>query len=120
MGATEETRAADAIHRGCGGAVVESLDGPLCAKCGAELREDDWLALGTPPPDATLDELRKYAERVSQASGMATVIVAHAGDHQEYVVTAGVLSNYTDPVIGALVHALRQRVELLGEGKGHG
>jgi len=116
MGATEETNAADAIHLGCGGAVVDSLDGPLCAKCGAELREDEWLALGTPPPNATLDDLRKYAERVSQASGMATVIVAHGSDHQEFVVTRGSLSSYRDdPVIGALVEALKQRLELLDE-----
>ena len=120
MGATEETRAADAIHRGCGGMVLDSLDGPLCAKCRAELREGEWLALDTPPPNATLDELRKYAERVSQASGMATVIVAHGGDHCEYVVTGGSLGGYKDdPVVGALAEALKQRLELLSEDNGH-
>jgi hypothetical protein len=115
MTAAEETRATDAVHRGCGGVVLVSLDGEICARCRAELREEDWLELGTPPPGATLDELRAYAERVSQESGMATVIVAHGGDHREYVVTSEALSRYTEPVSGALVEALRQRQELLGE-----
>jgi hypothetical protein len=113
--ATEQTKATDAIHVGCGGAVVDSLDGPFCAKCHAELREEDWLNLDTPPPAATLDELRLYAERVSQASGMATVVVAHGGDHREYVVTSETLGSYKDPVSGALVEALRQRQELLSK-----
>lgn len=62
------------------------------------------------PPEVTLDELRRYAERVSQESGMATVIVAiGAHPHQyECAVTSGALAAYTDPVSGALVEALRQ------------
>ena len=69
-----------------------------------------------PPPGATLDELRAYAERVSQESGMATVIVAVDGGQREYVVTPEVLGRYTDAVSGALVEALRQRQVVLGEG----
>jgi hypothetical protein len=113
VSATEETKATDAIHRGCGGMVLDSLDGPVCARCHTELREEDGLELVTPPPGATLDELRLYAERVSQESGMATVIVAAGGDHREYVVTSEVVGRYKDPVIGALVESLLQRQELL-------
>jgi acetyl esterase/lipase len=115
MGEIEETCATDAIHLGCGGAVADSLDGPLCTRCAAELREADWLEPGTPPPGATLDELRQYAERVSQASGMATVIVAAGGGHHDYVVPPERLAAYTDPLSGALVEALRHQQERLTE-----
>ena len=120
MGATEETRATGAIHRGCGGMVLVSLDGEVCARCHAGLREEDWLTLNAPPPGATLDELRVYAERVSQASGMATVIVAAGTDQRAYVVTSEVLAAYSDTVSGALVEALRQRQSLLAEEAGRG
>jgi hypothetical protein len=113
MANTEEVKATDAIHRGCGGMVAVSLDGETCARCGSELREEDWLTLDAPPPGATLDELRAYAERVSQESGTATVLVAVNGDHREYVVSSGVLGSYADAVSGALVEALRKRQELL-------
>lgn len=75
----------------------------------------DGPELDAPPPDATLDDLRTYAEQLSQASGMATVIVAVNGDHHEYVATSGGLARYTDPVIGALVEALLGRLETVGE-----
>jgi hypothetical protein len=117
MGATEETKATDLIHIGCGGTVLDSLDGPFCGRCRADLREEDWIA--PPPPGASLDELRIYAERVSQETGMATVIVAVAGARQEYVATPGTLGAYKDAVSGALIQALRQRQELLGEGGRH-
>lgn len=118
--ATEETKPTAAIHRSCGGAVLGSLDGEVCFRCGAELREGDWLELGTPPPGATLDELRAYAERVSQESGMATVIVAAGGDHHEYAVTPEAVSGYADTVSGALIEALRERQALLGKEDSNG
>jgi hypothetical protein len=113
VSATEETKVTDSIHVGCGGMVLDSLDGPVCARCHTELRESDWLALDTPPPAATLDELRQYAERVSQASGMATVIVAHGGSHREFVVPSDSLGRHGDAAIDALVEAIRQRLEAL-------
>jgi acetyl esterase/lipase len=61
----------------------------------------------------TLDELRQYAERVSQASGMATVIVAHGGSHREFVVPCDSLGRHGDAAIDALVEAIRQRLEAL-------
>jgi hypothetical protein len=105
---TEETKATGAIHRGCGGTVLVSLDGEVCARCGTDLDEGDWLP-GAPPPGATLDELRLHAERISQESGMATVIVAVGGEQYEYVTSPAVLGRYTDPAVGALVEALHQR-----------
>jgi hypothetical protein len=62
-------------------------------------------------PDQTLDELRAYAERVSQESGMATVIVAVGGRHHEYAVPCEQLAGYIDVVSGALVESLRRRQE---------
>jgi hypothetical protein len=72
------------------------------------------------PPEVILDELRRYAERVSQESGMATVIVAIGAHHRQYecAVTPEALAAYTDPVSGALVEALRQAQEL-GPGEGN-
>jgi hypothetical protein len=67
------------------------------------------------PPEVILDELRRYAERVSQESGMATVIVAVGGHQHECVVTPEVLAGYTDVVSGALVEALCQVQALAGE-----
>jgi hypothetical protein len=77
----------------------------------------DGPELDIPPRDATLDELRIYAERVSLASGMATVIVAVNGDYHDYVATSGGLARYTDPVVGALVEALESRLETIGKEK---
>lgn len=68
------------------------------------------MSIDTPRPGATLDELRLYAERVSQEFSMATVIVAVDGGQHEYVVTPSTLGDYHDVVIGALIGALRQRV----------
>lgn len=50
---SEETKATDSIHRGCGGMVLAALDGPFCAKCRAELREEDWIEPA--PPGASSD-----------------------------------------------------------------
>jgi hypothetical protein len=66
-----------------------------------------------PPPGATLDELRRYAERVSQETGMATVIVVVNGTQPEYAVPPERLARYTDPAAGALIEALVQRQETL-------
>lgn len=55
-----------------------------------------------------LDSLRRYAERVSQESGAATVLVAvGTGPPIEFVVPAERLSDYTDLTTGALVEALK-------------
>lgn len=62
-----------------------------------------------PPPDATLSELRDYAEQVSMKAGMITVIVAAGGTYHEYVVATGDLPAHLDPVSAALIEALRQR-----------
>lgn len=109
MSASEEVKATDNIHIGCGGRVLVSLDGEVCVRCGAELREEDWFTPSPPPPGATLDELRVYAEHLSQKSGTATVIVAVGGSQHEYVVPSGARTAYTDDVVGALVESLRQR-----------
>ena len=58
----------------------------------------------------SLDELRTYAERVSQADGTATVLVV-LGQVHEYVVPTAALGRYQDPVTGALIEALRSRQE---------
>lgn len=44
-----EVKATGYLHRGCGGAVLVSLDGASCARCGAELQEDDWFTPGEQP-----------------------------------------------------------------------
>ena len=61
----------------------------------------------------SLEQLREYAERVSQEDGMATVLVAVDGEVHEYVVTSARLSRYQDPVTGALVESLRARQDQL-------
>lgn len=73
-------------------------------------------------PSGTLDELRAYAERVSQERGMATVIVAVGGAQHEYVVPPYVCARAKDAVAGALLDALKQRVEQvdLGASAGEG
>jgi hypothetical protein len=63
-----------------------------------------------PLPGAPLDEWRAYAERVSQETGMATVIVVAGGGYREYVVAPDLLRWYTDQAGGALAEALRMHV----------
>ena len=57
----------------------------------------------------SVDQLREYAERVSQEDGMATVLVAVDGDVHEFIATSARLGHYQDVVTGALVESLRAR-----------
>jgi hypothetical protein len=87
-----------------------SLDQVMAEKYEMQLDDADYPAAGEHPAVPDLDQLRRTAEQVSQQRGMATVIAAvGTGELAEFVVSRDVHGQYKDPVLGALIEAVRQR-----------